>query len=408
MFEPLPRTIPDDANERAATAEPSTPLTLAGLSARALSALEPYALVTVADLVAVDPVRLNRLSGVADATRREVKARARQWRDQFGVAVTGRGREPRTRGTAGTGGPPDPVEAAELLAAHAGTVRAQSRRAVARLLLGLEGSLDPFASQVEMSSVLGVTPGRVAQQMGALQDGWAAHAACRDLLDTVAATARQALADLGSVATIDELAGAVLAALPPAAGSPVPAARIAAGLLRLALDRAEALNRADATDERFVPRRRGGRIALLATDPALLDPAEVLGRTADHLVAEAQAAGEPLVPGARAATAASGHLEPRRGRAGKSRRRAQCGPAAAAGHGNGPGRVPGGVGGPVPQRPSPDGRACPGAERGRRCSVRHRARDPRPGPGQVPRAAAAARSPTSRPACGRGRAEPGI
>ena len=301
MFEPVPRTIPDDADERVTTAEPSTPLTLAGLSARALSALEPYGLVTVADLVAVDPVRLNRLSGVADATRREVKARARQWRDQFGAAVIGRGHEPRTRGPAGTGGPPDPVEAAELLSAHAGTARAQSRRAVARLLLGLEGSLDPFASQVEMSSALGVTPGRVAQQMSALQDSWATHAACRDLLDTVAATARQALADLGSVATIDELAGAVLAALPPAAGSSVPGARIAAGLLRLALDRAEALNRADASDERFVPRRRGGRIALLATDPALLDPAEVLGRTADHLVAEAQAAGEPLVPGARAA-----------------------------------------------------------------------------------------------------------
>ena len=43
------------------------------------------------NLVAVDPVRLNRLSGVAEATRREVKARARQWRDEFGSAVTGRG-----------------------------------------------------------------------------------------------------------------------------------------------------------------------------------------------------------------------------------------------------------------------------------------------------------------------------
>ena len=145
-----------------------------------------YGLVTVADLVAVDPVRLNRLSGVADATRREVKARAREWRDRFGATVTGRGHEPMTAGAAGTAGLPDPVEAAELLAAHAGTARAQSRRAVARLLLGLEGSLDPFASQVEMSGALGVTAGRVAQQMGALQDGWAAHAACRELLDLVA------------------------------------------------------------------------------------------------------------------------------------------------------------------------------------------------------------------------------
>ena len=64
----------------------------------ALSALEPYGVVTVGDLVAVDPVRLNRLSGVAEATRREVKSRARQWRDKFGPAVTGRGRARRTAG----------------------------------------------------------------------------------------------------------------------------------------------------------------------------------------------------------------------------------------------------------------------------------------------------------------------
>ena len=81
VFAPVPRTMPDDADERAAAAEPATPLAEAGLSARALSALEPFGVATVGDLVAVDPVRLNRLSGVAEATRREVKARARQWRD---------------------------------------------------------------------------------------------------------------------------------------------------------------------------------------------------------------------------------------------------------------------------------------------------------------------------------------
>src|SRR6266576_3412284 len=108
----------------------------AGLSARALSALEPLGVVTVADLVAVDPVRLNRLSGVAETTRREVKARARQWRDKFGLAVTGRGQDRRTALGSDNAELPDPVAAAELLLAHAGTVRAASRRATARLLLG--------------------------------------------------------------------------------------------------------------------------------------------------------------------------------------------------------------------------------------------------------------------------------
>ena len=215
VFAPVPKTVPDNADECAATAEPATPLAEAGLSARALSALEPYGVVTVADLVAVDPVRLNRLSGVAEATRREVKARARQWRDKFGSAVTGRGPGRQNPPGPDDAAGPDPVAAAELLLAHAGTARAASRRAMARLVLGLDPGLDPFASQHELAAALGVTRGRVAQQAGALQDGWADHPACRDLLDTIAETARRALADVGGVATVDELADAVRAEMPP-------------------------------------------------------------------------------------------------------------------------------------------------------------------------------------------------
>jgi hypothetical protein len=90
---------------------------------------------------------------------------------------------------------------------------------------------------------------------------------------------------------------------PSAAGADaaVPPARIAAGLLRLALDRTQALSRADAGDEQISARRRDGRIALLAADPARLDPAEALGRTADELVAQARSVGDPLVTAGRAA-----------------------------------------------------------------------------------------------------------
>src|SRR5690606_16290200 len=83
IFAPVPKTAPDDAEERAARATADTPLTESGLSARALSALEPYGVTTVGDLAAIDPVRLNRLAGVAEATRREVKARARLWREKL-------------------------------------------------------------------------------------------------------------------------------------------------------------------------------------------------------------------------------------------------------------------------------------------------------------------------------------
>jgi serine/threonine protein kinase len=303
VFAPVPKTIPDDADKRATAADPTTPLAEAGLSARALSALEPYGVATVGDLVAVDPVRLNRLPGVAEATRREVKSRARQWRDKFGPGTVSRGPDHQDLPGPGSTALPDPVRAADLLLAHAGTARAASRRATARLLLGLDPGLEPFSSQNELAAILAVSRARAAQQVAALQDGWAAHPACRDLLDAVAQHARQSLADLGGVATVEELADAIRAFLSPPADITDPGllTRIVAGLLRLALDRAQALHRAEAGEEQFSARRRDGRILLLATDGALLDPAEVLGRTADDLIAQARSAGETLVPAARAA-----------------------------------------------------------------------------------------------------------
>ena len=112
----------------------------------------------------------------------------------------------------------------------------------------------------------------------------------------------QALADFGGVATVGELSGAVLAALPPAReDADAACGRIAAGLLRVALDRNQALGRAGrGRIGRCHAAARAGKIILLATDPALLDPAEAVGRMADQLVDQAAAAGEPLVPADRA------------------------------------------------------------------------------------------------------------
>ena len=301
VFAPVPTTVPDDADARADAAEPSTPLSQAGLSARALSALEPYAVSTVGDLVALDPVRLNRLSGVAEPTRREVKDRARRWRERLAAAVTGRGTVAEHRSATGL---PTPAEAADLLLRSAGAARAKARRTAARLVLGLDGDLDPFVSQTELSVTLDVTRARAAQHFEALQQAWAADASSCELLDAVTGAARAALADLGDVATVDELTDAVLLALAPMtrhADGPAPA-RIAAGLLRLALDRVHALDRADAGEPPLATRRRAGRLALLANEPVLLDVAEALGRTADDLVAQAQLAQEPLVTSRRAAS----------------------------------------------------------------------------------------------------------
>ena len=303
VFRPVPKTVPDDAEDLATKAEISTPLAQAGLSARALSAVEPLAVTTVGDLVAVDPVRLNHLSGVSAATRGEVKARARQWRNRFGATITGRGPAQSAAAEPSTTALPDPVTAARLLVAHAGSARAESRRALAQMLLGLDPGIDAFATQAEIAEVTGVTRGRVPQQLGALHDAWGGDENCRELLNTLAETAWQSLSDSGGVAAVGELAQSVLAVMPPTAdGDGNPAiGRVVAGLLRIALDRVQALLRADDDTRQFFSRRRDGRIVLLTADQALLDPAEALGRAADELVNQAAAAGEHTVPAARAA-----------------------------------------------------------------------------------------------------------
>ncbi|WP_322753651.1 BREX system serine/threonine kinase PglW [Frankia sp. Cas3] len=326
IFNPVPRATDTDADERAQAARPETPLAHSGLSARALSAVEQIGAETVADLLAVDRWRLTRLTGVSDLTRREINSRVRAWREKYAEQVTGRpGTAPPADGDSGS--LPDPRKAAELLADRAGTNRAAARRQAARMLLGLDcdldGGLDAFASQAELADRLAVTRARAAQHIGRMQDAWAADETCRDVLDVLGHVVLAALASSGGVATVGELAEAVLAALPrPAAGGPgdrsgagpvgtgeatgdgpaevVGLDRIAAGLVRLALDRSESMERAAATAP-LARRRRGGRVVLLARDTALLDAAEAIGRRADELVAGLARAEVPLVPAGRAA-----------------------------------------------------------------------------------------------------------
>jgi serine/threonine protein kinase len=295
-FAPVPRSLPDNADESAAEAGPETQLAQAGLSVRALSALEPYGVHTVADLLAVDPVRLNRMSGVADMTRREIKSRAAQWRKQFAAPARGRGLD---RPPVGRLTMHDPLAAAELLVERAGSARAQARRALASLLTGLDQRVTPFAPYGELAAVLGVTTQRIAQQAGALQETWAGDETSRVLLDGLAATAAEALAELDGVATAAELTAVILSALAPP-NTERDVTQVTAGLLRVAFDRIRALSEADEDAAQLAFRRRDGKIALLATSQALLDPVEALGRKADELMARAEAADERLVQGQRA------------------------------------------------------------------------------------------------------------
>lgn len=289
-------TVPDNADELAQAATLDTPLHKAGLSARALSAIEPLGVRTVGDLVAVDAVRLNQLSGSADVTRREVKRRAKQWRTRFADAV--RGVAPPTSATS----LPSPLDAAELLIKHTGKGRSATRQTMARLLLGVGGSeLDAFATQAELGAHLPtpVTPARATQLLTELQDAWARHPGTQDLLVGLDRVVRERLHELGGVATVDELTEALLQTMTPRGLSYSEAEqgenRLARGLLRIVIDRQRALVRAEAEDEAWHTRRRGGQMSLVATDPTLLDIAESLGREADRLVATATGEEHDLV-----------------------------------------------------------------------------------------------------------------
>ena len=135
------------------------------------------------------------------------------------------------------------------------------------------------------------------------------HAGCRDLLDAIAETARQSLTDFGGVATVAELAEAVLAAMPPPADSH--------GAGRTGPDRRGAAAAGPGPGPGAEPSRRG-RGADHHPSPGRQDrPARLRSRAcstrrrrsagaADQLVAQARSAGESLVPARSCHAAASG------------------------------------------------------------------------------------------------------
>ncbi|MDQ1305164.1 MAG: hypothetical protein QG671_994, partial [Actinomycetota bacterium] len=283
-------TQPDETNdELVAAATLTTSLRDSGLTARALSALETYDLKTVGELLTVDVVRLSHLQGVADATRRQIIGRIKEWRARLGdPAATTTG--DRTLLT--------PSGAADLLVRTVVSGRSPSRGGMARLVLGVGTELDSFATHAQLAANLDnpVSPARGSQLLGKLQELWAADDDARALLDHLTDAVSERLTELGTVATVSELTASVLTALAP---ENHPDERLARGLLRFALERRKAMNRADGSRQPVWPRRRDGVVTLLAEEQSLFDVAEALGAEADRIVGEA---GEPervVVPASR-------------------------------------------------------------------------------------------------------------
>ena len=175
---------------------------------------------------------------------------------------------------------------------------------MARLLLGLEPGLDPFASQAGAGRVTRRSRGAGSRSRSArCRTPGPTDADCRDLLDALARPPGSRSLTSAASPPSPSWPGRCSPHCrpPPTAPADATPARIAAGLLRLALDRAQALNRADAGDEPAhpAPPRRQDRAARHRPRPAR--PGRGAGPRSRRPRRQARAAGEPLVPGARAA-----------------------------------------------------------------------------------------------------------
>lgn len=261
---------PDLLAERAGR---GTALTQAGLSARALSALEPLGLHTVGDLVDAPAFEVSRTAGVNEATRRELRARAKQWRDRLGA-------EPEVRAPVTTARSVDGVVDG-LIPAPTGRNGTEVR--AARLLLGRQPEdgaqlPPPWPSQGELAEALGVTRVRAQQLDATLRRRWASStgdsplAQVRD--DLVAA-----VDGAGGVATAAEAANALLALRGSVATEPLRFLQ-ALGLVRAAVE--SELERGGAAR---LDRRRRGDVVLLATEAPETDITPPASTRIDHAIA---------------------------------------------------------------------------------------------------------------------------
>ncbi|EWT07980.1 protein kinase [Intrasporangium chromatireducens Q5-1] len=289
-------TAPDEtADAQAAAATLDTPLPESGLTARALSALEPERIATVGELLAIDPVRISRLRGVANSTRLQITRRMKEWRKRLGDVAAPK--SPADRAAAD-----DTIEAAaeRLLQAATGT-GVTSHAQMTRVLLGYGTTVDALATQAALAAHLPdpVSPARAGQILAELQSTWASDQTTRAILERLVTIFMGALADHGNVLTAAEASTAIERSFRGDADDPRPDHRLASGLLRIAMERVRELRRIDedALPATFI--RRRDRYILIAHDQSLLDLAEDAGRAADDLIARAAEPVQAFVPAAR-------------------------------------------------------------------------------------------------------------
>jgi serine/threonine protein kinase/predicted XRE-type DNA-binding protein len=262
-----------------------------GLGTRAINALDRANILTVEDLLTTSSFRLNRLPGVGQKTRREIRAAVRILREQLGKVpsrdVTAA--DPDDVAPVAADGNTPEVGSWSIDLLIASVIRSNSResdtaKAALPLMLGLDDRLaTQWPSQAEIAETLDVTRARVGQLITKFQTRWCKDAALNRLRSDLAELIQTA----GGAMSLGELAEAIIIARGCALDEP-QRTRSATALVRLCVE-------AERTREaaRFLMRRSGTKI-IIAGSADLATYATKLGEEADRLAAE-----DPLVPPAR-------------------------------------------------------------------------------------------------------------
>ncbi|WP_193312966.1 protein kinase domain-containing protein [Georgenia subflava] len=288
LEQPASGTDVDEAarDAQAARATLATPLSAAGLSARALSGLTREDVGTVGELITLKGTRVNSIPGLGEQYRREIQRRVRQWREALLPQTA-----PVTTATT------DPIEERQGIEVIAGSLVPRpspanaTEIAVVTALLGLDDADGLWPSVAEVADRTGVSRADASDALANATRRWRQRGRTTPVQEILAAAVRDAGGVLGLPDAVAALTFRLGSALEGRARE-----RVAAGLVRAVVE-----TDARGAEPTFVTRRllddggrtRGVLVALGedADEPGdagerALDLAVALGDAADALVAE--------------------------------------------------------------------------------------------------------------------------
>ena len=267
------------------TASLDTQLILLGLSTRRVNVLDRLELVTVADLLRHPLIKIQRMRGVGNKTRKELADLVIELRRHFPGQRPGE-KEQVEEAAEAEAGLDDSSASIDMLAKFilgSGRSLPAKEKEILLAFLGQEAVLDDprgmgWPSQSDLAPGLDISRARVGQVVTKARARWAKTSSITHLRQT----ATEVLAAKGGVVTHEEFISSLL----NLRGSALPdpeRTRMASMVARVAIEAERHLQK-----PRFEELRRRGRI-FIALAQELVDFAQSLGRIADELADE-----EPL------------------------------------------------------------------------------------------------------------------